>query len=520
MKRLRLWPVLSGASAVVLLVVVLGSCAKNRDQRAMDPSLEPPQAPREFRAAWVATVANIDWPSRRGLSVEDQKKELLAILDKSVELNLNALIVQVRPAADALYASELEPWSEYLTGEQGKAPEPFYDPLKMWVEEAHQRGIELHVWLNPYRARHPSARAPDAAGHVANTRPEIVKKFYGYEWIDPGEEAAAKHTVDVFMDVVKRYDIDGVHMDDYFYPYPDYLKDPRTKEQHDFPDEPSWRAYQERGGKLSRADWRRDNVNRLVETLYEKIKGRKKHVLFGISPFGIARPGEPPEVKSSFDQYEKLYADAKLWLNKGWCDYYTPQLYWPVESPQPYPALLDYWIAQNHKKRHVWPGNFTSKVADGGATAWTKEELVRQIEVTRSRPGASGNVHFSMKALMRNAGGVADALKSGPYAEPALVPATRWLDGKAPGTPAVRVNRSESGGAATVEIKPAKGEAARVWAVYVKYGETWKMKVVPGGKLSIEVEERPEIGPIRVVAVSAVDRNGNESRRAVVKLQG
>ena len=159
-------------------------------------------------------------------------------------------------------------------------------------------------------------------------------------------------------------------------------------------------------------------------------------------------------------------------------------------------------------------------MADGGATAWTKEELVRQIEVTRSRPGASGNVHFSMKALMRNAGGVADALKSGPYAEPALFPATRWLDGKAPGTPAVRVNRSESGGAATVEIKPAKGEAARVWAVYVKYGETWKMKVVPGGKLSIEVEERPEIGPIRVVAVSAVDRNGNESRRAVVKLQG
>jgi uncharacterized lipoprotein YddW (UPF0748 family) len=169
---------------------------------------QPPPIPREFRAAWVATVANIDWPSAKGLTVEQQKREIVRIVDRAQELGLNALIFQVRPAADALYPSALEPWSEYLTGEQGKMPDPYYDPLQMWVEEAHSHGIELHAWFNPYRARHVSAKSPNAPTHVANARPDIVKTYGGYLWMDPGEDAAAQRTLDVIIDVVRRYDID------------------------------------------------------------------------------------------------------------------------------------------------------------------------------------------------------------------------------------------------------------------------------------------------------------------------
>ena len=222
----------------------------------------PPPTPREFRAAWVATVANIDWPSKKSLSVEQQKQEIIRIVERAKELKLNALIFQVRAAADALYPSALEPWSEYLTGEQGKMPDPYYDPLKMWVEESHKRGIELHAWFNPYRARHTSAKSPNAPMHIANTNPEIVKSYGGYLWMDPGEDAAAQRTLDVILDVVRRYDIDGVHVDDYFYPYPVNLPGSVPPVEQDFPDDPSWKRWVDLGGGLSRADWRRHFIGR------------------------------------------------------------------------------------------------------------------------------------------------------------------------------------------------------------------------------------------------------------------
>src|SRR6478609_6698781 len=208
---------------------------------APELATQPPAAPREFRAAWVATVANIDWPSKKGLSTAEQQAEMHAMLDKAVELKLNAIIFQIRTSADAFYDSKLEPWSEYLTGTQGQAPEPFYDPLALWVSEAHKRGLELHAWFNPFRARQSAAKSAQAASHLSNTRPDWVKSYGDQLWIDPGEPAAADHSIAVFKDVLQRYEVDGIHIDDYFYPYA--VNDPVSKQEIDFPDEPSWQRY-------------------------------------------------------------------------------------------------------------------------------------------------------------------------------------------------------------------------------------------------------------------------------------
>jgi len=299
-------------------------------------SVVPPAPLREFRAAWIATVGNIDWPSRKTLSTQEQKAELLAILDRAAQLKLNALIFQVRPACDALYASRIEPWSEYLTSTMGQPPEPFYDPLDFAVEEAHKRGLELHAWFNPYRARLLAAGSPAAPNHVSKTRPQLVRQYGKYLWLDPGERAVQDYSLSVIMDVVNRYDVDGIHFDDYFYPYKE--KDAEGKEL-DFPDDASWRRFGA-GGKLSRDDWRRENVNLFIERVYKSIKAAKPWVKFGISPFGIWRPGNPPQIKG-FDAFAELYADSRKWLANGWVDYFAPQLYWPIDPPdQSFPVLL------------------------------------------------------------------------------------------------------------------------------------------------------------------------------------
>ena len=310
------------------------SCSSSRKAVNEVAQAGTPGVAREFRAAWVATVANISWPSKPGLSTEQQQQEAIAQLDFLKAHHFNAVIFQVRPQADALYKSSLEPWSYYLTGIQGKAPAPYYDPLAFWVEAAHERGLELHVWLNPYRAHHV-AGGEVSDSSIVKRRPALMLKLkQGYWWFDPSLEGTQDHGVAVVMDLVKRYDIDGVHFDDYFYPYPSY------NGNEDFPDSTSWKKYLADGGKLSRGDWRRESVNTFIHRLYKEIKSEKKHVKFGLSPFGIWRPGYPESV-SGFDQYEQLYADARLWLNKGWIDYFSPQLYWPINRPtQSFPVLM------------------------------------------------------------------------------------------------------------------------------------------------------------------------------------
>ncbi|RYF85892.1 MAG: hypothetical protein EON98_05305 [Chitinophagaceae bacterium] len=381
---------------------VLLFCFVSYAQTSSPLANSQPKAEREFRAAWVATVANINWPSKPGLPVDSQQKEAIALLDFLKEHNFNAVIFQVRPQADALYKSELEPWSYFLTGVQGKAPEPFYDPLQFWVEAAHDRGLELHVWLNPYRAHHPSG-GPISDQSVVKTKPSTVVQLKGgYWWFDPSLKETKEHATAVVMDIVKRYDIDGVHFDDYFYPYREYNKG------EDFPDSASYAAYQAKGGKLSRGDWRRDAVNKFVANLYNKIKKEKRGVKFGISPFGIWRPGYPEGI-CCFDQYDVLYADAKLWLNKGWVDYFSPQLYWPITRMNTsYPLLLGWWRDENTKNRHLWPG-----ISVGNDTsAKNINEILSQIMIDRGMlPKSKGVIHWSIGQVYKNSP-VAKALLS------------------------------------------------------------------------------------------------------------
>ena len=498
-------PNLKKRAFVLALASVLASCSSVTVVPTV-PAVagEAPPAPREFRAAWVSTVANIDWPSKQNLSAAQQQAEAIAILDRAKSLNLNAIVLQVRPSADAIYASKIEPWSEYLTGTQGQAPQPWYDPLKFWIAQAHARGIELHAWFNPYRARHSAAKSPPAREHIASTNPEAVKSYGKFLWMDPGNEVASKQTLDVILDVVRRYDIDGVHIDDYFYPYPESDNGAEV----DFPDQASWQRYLLGGGQLDRAGWRRDNVNRLIEALYTGIHKEKNWVRFGISPFGLGRPDRRPAGINGFSQYDKLYADAELWLQNGWLDYLAPQLYWAIGQPgQAYEVLLDYWIAQNTKGRHLWPGMFTSRI-DAPAKSYLPEEILQEIALTRARPGASGHVHFSMAALMENRKGIADQLKAAVYATPALVPASPWLGAMAPPHAVATARRQAGGVALHFDAHPN----AMQFAIWSRHGEAWRFAVVPAGSAFIVSDDPQQI------VVSAVDRLGNESVRTALPL--
>ncbi len=468
----------------------------------------PPKAMQEFRAAWIASVANINWPSKPGLSVAEQQKEAIVLLDLLQSLNFNAAILQIRPQADALYKSDIEPWSYFLSGTQGKAPEPYYDPLEFWVEAAHDRGLELHVWLNPYRAHHLSG-GEVSANSIVKLKPELVVKLKdGQYWMDPSLKGVQDLSAAVVKDIVKRYDIDGVHFDDYFYPYDSY------NGGADFPDDVSWAAYQQSGGKLSRSDWRRESVNKFIERVYKEIKAEKKYVKFGLSPFGIWRPGYPESIEG-YDQYEKLYADAKLWLNKGWIDYFTPQLYWKVNDyPHSFPVLLGWWQSENTKNRHLWPG---MSVGLGGDEK-NVDEVINQIMITRGiTPKSNGAVHWSIAALVKHEK-LRKGLVEGPYKNQAVVPPSLWLDHKKPEKPTASFTPK----AQFFEIRWDHPETADVfrWVVYFKYGNKWSYKIMNRKDHSLEVlaaatsPNGKDINTLQAIAVTAVDRTGNESEFA------
>ena len=491
---------------------------------------DAPPIRREFRGAWIASVANIDWPSRPGLSSWTQQAELRAMLDRAVELNLNAILLQVRPAADALYESRYEPWSAYLTGVEGRPPEPYYDPLRFAVDEAHARGLELHAWFNPYRARHPSARGPHAATHISVANPELVRTYGRYEWMDPGEPRVIKRTLDVMLDVVKRYDVDGIHIDDYFYPYPERGAD---SVEMQFPDSSSYAAYATRGGRLARDDWRRQSVDTLIQQLYVRTKALKPGVKVGISPFGIWRPGYPASI-TGFDSYAKLYGDSRRWLREGWIDYFTPQLYWPTtQAAQAYGALLGWWLGENVHARHIWPGHNTSRAAGG---AWAPDELNAQIRATRAS-AATGDIHFSMRALMPvatvrrdsvlvgvatqppqqvAAAALTERLRTELYTYPALVPASPWLGKVTPQMPAAALRIDAASGDRVLRIATPRANRTFRWTVRARAGDdAWRSWVLPGSQVQLVVAEAGERRPLRVV-LTAIDRLGNESRPLVL----
>lgn len=510
------------------MMLFLGTqCSTSRESSSTENTPFPPQpaAEREFRAAWIASVANINWPSQPGLPVEKQKEEAIQLLDFLAENNFNAAVLQVRPQCDALYPSELEPWSYYLTGTQGKATEPFYDPLQFWIEEAHKRAIELHAWLNPYRAHHV-AGGPISDQSIVNTKPGLVAKLEsGYYWMVPTAKATQDHSYRVVMDIVKRYDVDGIHFDDYFYPYPSYHNN------KEFPDEKSWENYQTQGGKLSRGDWRRNAVNTFMKRVYEGIKAEKKHVKFGLSPFGIWRPNNPPSIKG-FDQYEKLYADAKLWLNEGWIDYWTPQLYWPINRiPQSFPVLLGWWNQQNYKGRHFWPGISLSRKTGREAV----DEVINQIMITRGiLYDSPGIVHWNIGGFLKSEL-LTKSVVEGPYRKKALVPASPWLDKEPPAPPKVEV--AVNGDSLQINWAHNDKEDLFAYVIYTQYGEEWAYDIVgrqtqsglrPGYVYKYDGSEPQTAGeaekiedvitPLNTIAMTAVDKFGNESTQVKINV--
>lgn len=460
-------------------------------------TLVPPAADREFRGLWVATIGNLDWPSRPGLSSSQQQRELLAILDRAVQLHLNAVLLQVRPCCDALYDSKIEPWSEYLSGTMGVPPSPYYDPLAFAVAAAHARGLELHAWVNPFRARLASLKPAAAPSHVTHTHPELIRDAGGLLVLDPSDPRARAYTSRVIMDIVHRYDIDGLHLDDYFYPYPEKGYNPAN-----FPDDALWQRYVRAGGKLARGDWRRDGINDFVQQLYASIKKEKPWVKFGISPFGIWRPGHPASVAAMLDSYEVLFADSQKWFASGWVDYLSPQLYWPTTDKQHgFVALLDWWGEQNAQHRHLWPG-LRAGVWDNAPAPLT-HEMTLEIELTRIHGTASGDVLFRTGFIMQNTNGVAAALTRA-YAEPALIPASPWLGGRPPAKPLLTV-RPGAGGL-MVEWASAAGAPAAQWLMQAKTGDKWTTEILPAVQTSRWFPTGPSLP--HGLALSAVSRTG------------
>jgi uncharacterized lipoprotein YddW (UPF0748 family) len=489
-------------AALLLAPIALGA------QSAPD-TVRPPEIMREFRGLWVATVNNIDWPSRSDLPRDEQQRELVAILDRAAALRMNAIVFQVRPEADALYASKIEPWSRYLTGEQGKAPVPAWDPLAFAVDEAHKRGLELHAWFNPYRVSFNRER-PNSRSHISRRRPDLVVRYGQYLWMNPAIPEVRQLMIRVITDVVRRYDVDGVHIDDYFYPYPEA----RSGQRLEFPDARSFAAYRRSGGQLDRSDWRRRNVDNLVRDFYMAVKREKPWVKVGISPFGIWRPGYPAGTTAGLDQHEELYADARKWLREGWLDYLAPQLYWPIQpADQSYPVLLKWWVDESVKGRHVWPGLALYKLPITGARHMSADEIVAQIGLTRQQQAATGHIHFNAKVLMDNVDGIADRLAAA-YAEPAIMPPSPWLDTTPPGKPSARIVVDSTLGHVLARFAPRDGQFVWQWIVQSRTDGSWRTTILPGSARSHILKD--EEARADFVAVTALDRNGNPSATLVV----
>lgn len=502
-------------AAAPLTASALVSCATGdaRSETSRSSAFALREPPREFRGVWVASVDNIDWPSKPALPAEVQRAEIDAILNTVQRLELNAVFLQVRPTADALYPSSIEPWSAFLTGRQGQPPRPAYDPLAYWVEQAHARGIDLHAWVNPFRARHPKSIGPDDASHVANMFPRLVRRHNNYLWMDPGAAQAREITMRVIDDLLTRYALDGIHMDDYFYPYP--------KAGEPFPDAAIYETYKRNGGTLSLEDWRRDNINRFVREVNTLVQRRRPGALFTISPFGIWRPEHPPGVRG-FDAFNGLYADSRRWLSEGWCDALIPQLYWPIASPgQPFEPLMKWWIEQNKAGRHLWPGLYLTRIlqaSEGPEAGWKPEEIINQIRLVQQNPATSGFALFSMIGMMQNRRDITDLLASGPLAAPALVPESPWLNKPTPQAPTAKIARD--GVDLRVELSPGAGAPTRRYVVQMDAGPTWRGWVLPAGDGAVRTTLTPlsRPSPGTPVTVTPVGSNGATGQPARVVL--
>lgn len=375
----------------------------------------------EFRGVWVATVDNIDWPSRGNYYSDSQKTEFIKLLDMHQRNGMNAMIVQIRPATDAFYPSQYEPWSEFLTGKQGQPPVPYYDPLEFMITETHKRGMEFHAWMNPYRAVFNLGKSSIAASHITKIHPEWFLAYGDKKYFDPGNKDAQQYVTNVVGDVVRRYAVDAVHFDDYFYPYRIAGKE--------FPDNTNYLRY---GNGMDKEDWRRSNVDSIILMLSSVIKKENPKCQFGISPFGVWRnddkdPVNGSKTKAGQTNYDDLYADILLWLKNSWIDYVAPQLYWEFgHKAAPYEILLDWWSKHTYGKNcYIGLGIYRA----GSNSAWKDiTQLPRQIEALRNTPNIQGMIFFSSKSFNNNPNGWSDSLRLDYFKDPAKTPEMSWIN--------------------------------------------------------------------------------------------
>jgi uncharacterized lipoprotein YddW (UPF0748 family) len=401
------------------------------------------QVKPEFRAVWIATVDNIDWPTKGNYNSDSQRAEFIRILDFHQANGMNAIIAQIRPATDAFYPSPYEPWSEWLTGKQGTPPYPYYDPLQFMIEETHKRGMQFHAWCNPYRAVFQLNKSSIAPTHITRIHPEWFLDYGDKRYFDPGNKEAQQFVVNVIRDIVSRYNVDAIHFDDYFYPYRITGKE--------FPDNKSYTQF---NNGLSKDDWRRSNVDSIIVMLNRAIKEINPKCQFGISPFGIWRnQSQDPEgsaTQGGQTNYDDLYADIVLWLKQGWIDYVAPQIYFEFGHPRAaYEVLLDWWSKHSYG-RHCYIGLGIYKA--GTNPAWRdKTQLPRQIEAIRKTDNVQGMIFFSSKSFNSNPNGWTDSLRLNYFRQPAPLPSMDWLSDEKAGT-----NTPVSSNSSTTQTAPAQ----------------------------------------------------------------
>lgn len=472
----------------------------------------------EFRGAWIATVVNIDWPSKKGLTTAQQQQEYKDILDGLQRDGMNAVVVQVRPAADAFYQSQYEPWSEYLTGVQGRVPAPFYDPLQFMIEEAHKRNMEFHAWINPYRAVFNVSTSSVAANHITRRHPEWFFTYGSGKYFNPGLPVVTQYVADVVRDIIRRYDIDALHMDDYFYPYRIGTKD--------FPDQ---QAYLQYGKGLSKDAWRRSNCDSVIKRVHDIVLDTKPGIKFGVSPFGVwrnkSRDPMGSDTRAGVSNYDDLYADILLWLQKGWVDYVAPQLYWPIgHNLCDFETLVKWWNDHSYGKQ-LLIGHAAVNAAESRLAAWhSPGEIPNEVKILRSYPNVQGSIYFSAKDVLRNPNGWGDSLANNYYRYPALIPPATWIDTTPPSAPMViKFNRSETSPGTWLVQGKEDNATEEIVKSYVLYIETDKnelgrrpFKIIPdtdkaNHNFVFYVQQALLPNQPYYIAVTSIDKENNES---------
>ena len=416
---------------------------------------------REMRAVWIATIANIDWPSSSALSSEQQQKEFIELLDLCKAYNMNTVIFQIRPASDAFYASEFELWSQWLTGKQGKSPDPFYDPLQFASIECHKRGIDLHVWLNPYRAVSDVNSNRTSPAHISNVHPEWFITYGKTKIFDPGLPQTRNYVIKIVSDIVRRYDIDAIHMDDYFYPY--------RIAGVEFPDDQSFRDYPRGYGANQRDDWRRHNVDMIIQQLHDTIKAIKPWVEFGISPFGVWRNAQKDpagsKTKAGQTNYDDLFADIVKWEQNQWIDYVSPQIYWEIgKEIADYKILADWWSHNNYGTQ-LFIGHGLYKLdPEAKEKSWqSADEIINQVKLNRKHSTISGSIFYSAKFLRKNPLDLRQKLQERLYRYPALPPSNERITPIIPAEPTGALIRISDG---KLRFSWEKGQDTKSFVVY------------------------------------------------------